>query len=334
MKKAYPSVNEAAIEEKLSSVDAYTRHREPKKPVYNPFFVHRLRDLIQADLATQKGLGPFNDNYKYWLCVMDTFSRYLWVTPLKSKHSAGVDRAFENIIIKMTQKGGAPRRLLSDAGSEFVSDTFRAILRKYDIKQCFPNNIHAPHIERVQRTIQGIIGKALTGSETRRYIDILPKVVATYNRRIHRMIGMPPYRAERAVNHVAVRLAMTKHHEKALRLAKKPKYKIGQYVRVALKIEKDKFKKSYDETFGVEIYIVHEVLTHLPRPMYRLRRGDDVVLDDKYYEEELQLVSNDIFKVEKVLERRTRRGKREALVKWLGWSGSPDWIPASDLSDL
>lgn len=334
LKKAYPSVNEAAIEEKLSGVDAYTRHREPKNPVYNPFFVHRLRDLIQADLIEQQGLAPSNNGYRYWLCVIDTFSRYLWVTPLKNKDSLNVDRAFEDIIIKMTRKGGVARRLLTDTGAEFTSGSFARLLRKYDIKHSFPNNLHAPHIERVQRTILGIMGKQLTHTEGRRYIHMLPKIVSTYNHRIHRMIEMAPYRAERPVNHVAVRKAMTKHHAKAIRLTKKPKYSVGQYVRVVVSKEVNKFKKSYDETYDKEIYIVEEVLTHLPRPMYRLRRGDDVVLDDKYYEEEMQLVSNDLFKIDKVLENRIRRGRRESLVKWQGWSGSPEWIPASNVRDI
>ena len=226
----------------------------------------------------------------------------------------------------------SPCAPIKSAGPEFRGITFARLMRKYGIEHNFPI-LHAPHIERVQRTLQGILTKHLTHTESRRYIHILPLLVQTYNRRWHRMIDMQPFRAERPDNSIWVRLAMSKYYEKAFRSRVKAKFSEGQFVRVA--VSKKGFHRSYDETFGPNIYIVHAVQQHMPRPMYKLRLPTGVVMDDLYYNEELQLVDMDTFKVLRVIGRRTRKGVREVQVLWHGWPESmPDWIPEADLGDV
>ena len=54
----------------------------------------------------------------------------------------------------------------------------------------------------------------------------------------------------------------------------------------------------------------------------------------KFYEEELSAVNkkDDVYKVEKILKRKKVKGKKMALVKWLGDDDKHNsWIPESDI---
>ena len=54
-----------------------------------------------------------------------------------------------------------------------------------------------------------------------------------------------------------------------------------------------------------------------------------------FYNEELQKVSNpDVFRSEKIIRNKTVNGKKEVLVKWLGYSDKfNSWIPAGSVSE-
>ena len=51
-----------------------------------------------ADLAEMGSLSSKNKNVKYLLCVLDVFTKYAWVKPLKKKHSKPVLNAFIDIV--------------------------------------------------------------------------------------------------------------------------------------------------------------------------------------------------------------------------------------------
>ena len=51
-----------------------------------------------ADLAEMGSLSSKNKNVKYLLCVLDVFTKYTWVKPLKKKHSKTVLNAFIDIV--------------------------------------------------------------------------------------------------------------------------------------------------------------------------------------------------------------------------------------------
>ena len=51
-----------------------------KRKVYSSY-----RDTIWgADLADMQLLSKYNERIKYLLCVIDLFSKYAWVVPIKS----------------------------------------------------------------------------------------------------------------------------------------------------------------------------------------------------------------------------------------------------------
>ena len=77
----------------------------------------------------------------------------------------------------------------------------------------------------------------------------------------------------------------------------------------------------------------------IPRspPVYRLKDYDGELIEGVFYGNELQKVvkTDDVFKVEKVLKTRTRKRKKEYLVKFMGY---PDkfnqWISSDDVKTI
>ena len=99
IKRYYPEASIDLIKEALSGIETYTLFREPKFPrYYNPVFVVKPRELIQADLIDLQSLQNTNDNVKYLLVLIDSFTRYAWVRPLKSKNAKSVLTAFKDIV--------------------------------------------------------------------------------------------------------------------------------------------------------------------------------------------------------------------------------------------
>ena len=54
-----------------------------KKPVYSRSIDH----ILGADLADMQLISEFNKGFRFVLCVIDIFSKYSWVVPLRDKKS-------------------------------------------------------------------------------------------------------------------------------------------------------------------------------------------------------------------------------------------------------
>ena len=107
----------------------------------------------------------------------------------------------------------------------------------------------------------------------------------------------------------------------------KSKFSPGQKVRIALEL--GAFDKKYGINWTDDIFTVKEVIKTRPLT-YSLLDEDGNLLKGRYYNEDLQAVRTDIFRVNKILKRKTVRGKKMALVSWMGTSKNT-WEPASNI---
>ena len=73
------------IKDILSTIEGYTLHKEYKAGQRNPTYSHFKRYMFQMDLIDVQNLQQFNDGVKYLLTVIDTFTRYAFVRPLRDK---------------------------------------------------------------------------------------------------------------------------------------------------------------------------------------------------------------------------------------------------------
>ena len=60
--------------------------------------------------------SKFNKGFRFLLCVIDIYSKYAWVVPLKDKKCVSIVNAFQNILKKSNRK---PNKIWVYKGSEF-----------------------------------------------------------------------------------------------------------------------------------------------------------------------------------------------------------------------
>ena len=64
-------------------------------------------------------ISKFNKGIRFLLCIIDIFSKYTWVIPLKDKKGITITNAFQKILYKSNRK---PNKIWVDKGSEFYPE--------------------------------------------------------------------------------------------------------------------------------------------------------------------------------------------------------------------
>jgi hypothetical protein len=114
------------------------------------------------------------------------------------------------------------------------------------------------------------------------------------------------------------------------------RFKIGQHVRISK--EKKKFKIGAEENFSREIFRIYKAIKMTPRPVYELEDLNKTPIEGQFYQEEqtpVRITKQTVYKIDKILDKRVRRGSREYLVLWQGYGKEFDsWIPASSVKNI
>ena len=85
-------------------------------------FKNRSKDYIWgADLADMQLISNFNNRFRFLLCVIDIFSKYARVVPLKDRKSVSIVDFFQNILDKSECK---LNKIWVDKGIEFYNSSF------------------------------------------------------------------------------------------------------------------------------------------------------------------------------------------------------------------
>ena len=75
--------------------------------------------------------SKFNKGFRFLLCVIDIFSKYAWVVPLKDKKGISIVNAFQKILKESDRK---PNKIWVDKGSKFYNNSFKKWLKDNDIE--------------------------------------------------------------------------------------------------------------------------------------------------------------------------------------------------------
>ena len=139
-----------------------------------------------VDLADMQLLSKFNKRFRFLLCVIDIFSKYAWVIPLKDKKDISIVNGFQ-IISKESNR--QPNKIWVDKGSEFYNSSFKKWLKDYDIEMYSTNNEGKSVIaEGFIRTLKNKIYKYMTSISKNVYNDKLDDNVKKYNNTYHTSI--------------------------------------------------------------------------------------------------------------------------------------------------
>ena len=60
-------------------------------------------------------ISKFNKEFRFLLCIIDIYSKYAWVIPLKDKKEITITSSFQKILQESNRK---PNKILFDKGGE------------------------------------------------------------------------------------------------------------------------------------------------------------------------------------------------------------------------
>ena len=149
-----------------------------------------FRDNISVvDLADMQLISKFNTGVRYF-CIIDMFSKYVWVVPLKDKKDETTFNAFQKVLDKSDRK---TNKIWVDKGSEFSNSPFKKWLNGNDIEMYSTHNEGKYVVaERFIITLKSKIFKYMTSVLKNVYIDKLDDIVNEYNNTYHRTIKTKP----------------------------------------------------------------------------------------------------------------------------------------------
>ena len=292
---------------------------KPAKRKFNKrrVMVSGIDKIWAADLADMTAFKDYNDGYTFLLLVIDIFSKYGYLVPLKNKKGETVANALKTIF-----KERKPEKLWTDKGREFYNKDVKELIELYSTE----NEEKSSIVERWIRTIKEKMWKYFTDNNTYNYMNVLPELVEDYNNTVHSSIKMTPIDTSKKKNELTVWRNLYPDRYKINKLT--PKFSVGDEVRITKK--KKVFEKGYTTRWTEEIFTIKEIQNTDPIT-YKLEDLQEEEIKGTFYEPELQKTEQQIYRIEKII----KKEKNKSLVKWKGYSDKfNSWVDNKDLIDL
>ena len=254
-------------------------------------------------------LSRCNKGIRFLLCVIDIFSKYAWVVPLKDKKSISIVKAFQ-IILKQSNSR-KPNKIWVDKGSEFYNASFKEWLQDNDIVMYSTHNEGKSVVAaRFIRTLKSKIYKYMTSISKNVYNYKLDDIVNKYNNTYHTTIKMKPIDVK---DNTYINISKKINY-------KDPKFKVGDRVKISK--YKNIFAKGYMSNWSEEVFVIKKVKNTIPWT-YVINDLNGEKIIGTFYEKELQKTSQEEFRIEKVI----RRKGDKLYVKWKGYDNSfNSWV--------
>ena len=258
--------------------------------------VNGIDKIWAADLVDMQAFSKFNRGIKYLLAVIDVFSKYGWLIPLKDKTGKSVASALKTIF-----KERQPEKMWVDKDKEFYNENVKSLVELYSTE----NKEKSSVVERWIRTMKERMWKYFTDNNTNRYVDILQDLVKGYNNTRHSSIKMTPVEVSKKKNELPVWRTLYPDHLERHDI--NPEFSVGDKVRISKK--KKTFEKGYTTRWTEEIFTIVEVKRTSPMT-YKIADLNGEEIKGSFYEPELQKTSQQLFRIEKVI----KQGKKKSLV--------------------
>ena len=159
------------------------RHFEPPPAA---FIADKFLEQITIDVFH---LGPSKYDMTKALAVIDTFSRFGWVIPLKDETAESQIDALLGSVMTL----GWPKMIVADRATAYISAVFKDFTQKHGITLYLspgysPN--HVAVVNRFHRTLREMLAK--TSEQISDWVDALKYVVPAYNCTTHPAVGFAP----------------------------------------------------------------------------------------------------------------------------------------------
>ncbi|MEO0435035.1 MAG: DDE-type integrase/transposase/recombinase, partial [Cyanobacteria bacterium J06656_5] len=180
------------------AVDAFVnncRICSSSKPHFLPASNERLLTKAPMEIVALDYIGPLPNcnGYRYILTAIDLFSRYAFAYPVR-------DLSADTLILtckEIFSIAGFPDSILSDRGTQFVSQAFLDFLKKFNINK-ISTNAYSPQSngcsERFNGTLQTNIQAYLNQVGLSRFywVKALPSALLSYRTAMHKSTNCRP----------------------------------------------------------------------------------------------------------------------------------------------
>ena len=229
------------------------KHVEQKKQLrgMNSFIAQKPKQEYQMDLFFISKKDFPTEVYVGGLVMVDIFTKYISIVPIKTKQIPEILAAIKTIFSKI----GKPESIYTDNEGAWSAGTD---IDKY-FKDLKINHVitlsHAPVAERSIRTIKSEIYKRVKIPSETKWSELLYPVILKYNNKsVHSSTGFTPALAEHKSNHLNVKLnpEMKKSKTRVY-----PDIEVGDFVRIHK--NKDKLDKEHVSTWSDKRYMVNRI---------------------------------------------------------------------------
>ena len=82
-------------------------------------------------------ISKLSKGFRFLLCVINIFSKYAWVFPLKDKKTVSIVKVFQKTLNDSTRK---PNKIWFDKRGEFYNSSFKKCLKDNNIEMYLMHN--------------------------------------------------------------------------------------------------------------------------------------------------------------------------------------------------
>ena len=324
-----PSIKLKDVKHFLSTQSVYGLHKKQiNKFERNKIYSMFQGDIFAMDIADMRAFSKVNDDYKYILIGIDAFSKKGYAVPVSNKKAANVLNAFKKMRgdIKYTIYN-----ISVDNGNEFLGKFKKWCKNKginlYTVQGEQKNAI----AERFILTIKTRLWRCFRYNGNHRWLEVLPKILNSYNESIHRSIKMTPNSVHNGNSHIVYSTLYPKPYIK-----KPPVFKIGDAVRHSITLG-DRGKK-YEGKYSIPVFLIKKIKHNVrgKHPVYMLEKAfSKKEYPGWWYKHQLQKVDKATFasKNTKYDIKVVRTKGKKALVKYVGYEDKPVWVDKSSIID-
>lgn len=150
--------------------------------------ISRPWELVSIDI-----IGPLprsTSGFKYIFSVMDCFSKFLLLFPLRNATASSIVKWLEDHVILIF---GGPKKVICDNGAQFRSSLFVNLMKKYHIKISYTANYHpqANPVERTHRVIKTMLS-SYVGENHKKWDIFLAKIAYAIRSAQHDVTKVTP----------------------------------------------------------------------------------------------------------------------------------------------
>ena len=145
-------ISHSQIKKWIQKQESYSRNKRVKRNFQQGrVIVAGIDDQFDADLASLIYYADDNNGDNYLLVVIDIFSHYAWVQPLKDKTATQIVNAFDKIL----SEGRIPKELHTDAAKDFTFTKFETFVKGKNIVHFVTHNEkQTNYVERFIKTLK------------------------------------------------------------------------------------------------------------------------------------------------------------------------------------